>query len=191
MADLLRLIKEQNFENFAALKKFFKAEPYSFTVAEDPKLYMLSFSDKSDLSTKVTRQANGIILEKETNKLVHYLFEKCYEGLVNGNEYSQDTDKLPLDWIKPDEATFELFFEGSVIKLFYYGDSWRTATSRCLDASKTFWSSTHSFEQLFIEAVELSFNCTYKEFLDAQPKEKFCYSYLIQHPYNRMVINVD
>jgi hypothetical protein len=180
----------QSMSSFDGVKALLEVAPYFFNISDDEHLYMVSFTEKSDLSTKIAREANGVIFEKETNKLVHYLFEKCYEGITEEN-YSQEDDKLPKALFNPDKMVTELFFEGTVIKLFYYNSEWRTATSRCLDASKTTWSSKRSFHELFVEAISTIYNTTYEEFLGYQEKEKFCYSFLIQHPENKMVVNVE
>jgi hypothetical protein len=153
-------------------------------------LYMLSFTKKSDLSTKIARQANGIIFEKGSNKLIHYLFEKCYEGVcIEGEEYSQEDDKLPLDLFDEKNTYVELFFEGSVIKLFEYKDVWRLATSRCLDAGKASWSSKKSFADMFKECICNVYENTWENFIQHQTSN-YCSSYIIQHPQNKMAINV-
>jgi len=193
MSALIDLVKSKS--SFEEVKSLLEAEPYFFNITtttdDNNDLYMVSFSEKSDLSSKIARQANGVIFEKETNKLVHYLFEKCYEGISDVDEYSPVDDKLPKNLFDPSKIVTELFFEGSVIKLFYHNNTWKTATSRCLDASKTFWSSKKSFHELFVETICNIYNTTFEEFLGFQEKEKFCYSFLIQHPDNKMVINVD
>jgi len=176
MAELINFIGNKTFEEVkASLKEL------NIGVKSTHKLYMVLFGDNSDFSDPRVRQATGMILEKETNKLVHYSFEKCYEGFDN-------------DWVKisqdpypkskmPDDYSVELFFEGSIIKLFYYDGMWNTATSKNIEAHTNTWTSTKTFDLLFAEGVYGTHNITYREFLDSLDKD-YCYTYILQHPEN-------
>jgi hypothetical protein len=159
---------------------------------------MLCFTEKSNLHDKKVRECSGIILEKETNKIIHYTFKKCYDSfskelslkeIKDWAETEVETeDTYPLDNIDGTEKV-ALFFEGCLIKLYHYNGEWNVSTSKTLDASKSFWSSKRSFLELFKDSVEESYNIEYNEFLKSL-NENYCYSYLLQHPENRMAINV-
>ena len=88
------------------------------------------------------------------------------------------------------DSTVNLFFIGSMIKLYYTEKAgWVLSTSKNLDAKKTFWSSKKSFETLFIDCIELSYSTTYFEFLEGLDPN-WCYTYIIQHSENYCTIKV-
>lgn len=57
--------------------------------------------------------------------------------------------------------------EGSLIRVFYFGDKWFMSTHRKLDAYRSKWSSSNSFGELFEEALksEINKNETFKNLL--------------------------
>lgn len=142
-----------------------------FAIKENGNLYMLSFNEKNDLNDDLVREVNGIILEKDTNKLVHYAFSKAYDGL--SKEDGEDPYLKTLDKFR-----VEHLVEGTLIKVFYYDDEWRIGTSRNIDAVYSHWGSDRSFKELFLET------CKKPEVnIDIESLDKsFCYSYILQHP---------
>lgn len=177
MTELLNFIKDTSFENLKEL-----LEPLKIQIKQQDTLYMLYFLDDADFSDPIVRQANGIILEKDTNKVVHYSFEKTYEGV------SWET-KDPYEVKKLKNFTIEPFFEGSIIKMFYYKDNWEIATSRHINASKNKWSSNKSFKDLFEEGIQKSYNADYNSFLESL--EKDCsHTFLLQHPENKLITEI-
>ena len=124
--------------------------------------------------SKEARQANGVIFENGNSnpKLLHYSFEKCYDT------------RDDLYTFKPGEKyDVGLYFEGSIIKLFWYKETWNVSTSRGIDAKTNFWISEKSFFELFVECVEKSYSCNYQFFLDSLEKNSF-YTFLMCHPEN-------
>lgn len=180
MSELIQFIGNETFEEVKKL-----ASSINLNVKETPELYMLSFSDNSDFTDKKVRQANGTIFEKNTNKLVHFSFEKCYNGFDTSNEDHFEKSKLSSDY------TVEMFFEGSVIKIFYtsFNDKWNIGTSRQIEAEKNNWTSRKTFNILFEEAIQNSYDITYENFLKTLDKE-YCHTFLLQHPDNKMVTNI-
>lgn len=142
-----------------------------FDIKEKDNLYMLSFNDKNDLNDDLVREVNGIILEKDTNKLIHYSFPKAYDGLTE--EDGTDYYSKPLDKFRT-----EILIEGTMIKLFYYNDEWNIATSRMIDAVYSHWGSEKSFKELFLETCALKETSLSFDLLD----KNYCYSYILQHP---------
>ena len=142
-----------------------------FCIKENGNLYMLSFNENNDLNDDLVREVNGIILEKDTNKLVHYAFSKAYDGL------SKDDGDDP--YLKPlGKFRIENLVEGTIIKVFYYDGEWRTGTSRTIDAVYSHWGSEKSFKELFLET------CKKPEVnIDIESLDKnFCYTFILQHP---------
>lgn len=177
MYELHNFIGNTSYDNIEWLVK-----PLNITVKEMDNLYMLSFTDDADFTNPIVRQANGTIFEKDTNKIVHYAFEKCYDDI--DNEISKDTF---YSKDLTDNYTVELYFEGSIIKLYYYDNEWRISTSRYIDADRNFWSSKKSFKKLFIEALYYTYNISsYEEYLNTLDT-KCTYTLLMQHPENNLI----
>lgn len=143
-------------------------------IKENDKTYMVLFTEKSDLSLPLVRDCTGIVFEKETNKLLHFSFQKCYEGLNFGHDNFNE-EKLE------DMSIVNLYFTGSLIKIFYYDNNWHIASSKNINASNTYWGSKRSFKELFIDCIEISYDLRYDEFLEKLDKS-YCYTYIIQHP---------
>jgi hypothetical protein len=191
MSSLLALINDKNFASFEEVKAFFTSAPYFFEVKENSQLYMLCMTEKSDVSLAETREATGIMFEKETNKLIHYSFAKAYEGITTEETpASIEKDLFYTGKIKEtDSVVIDYYFEGSMIKLYNYLDSWKIATSKHLNADNNRWSSKKTFQDLFKECVPNSFNCTYEEF-EKSLDSKYCYTFLFQHPEHTMALPV-
>lgn len=170
--------------NFGEIKQKLSEYPYYLNVKEEDDKYMLCFTDKSDFTLPIVRQANGIILCKKTNKILHYCFEKCYNGI--DNETKKWFQKIEIDdFINKSDLVSKQFFasqyiDGSLIKVFNPdGNKWLVATSRHINASKNFWTSTKSFLDLFEEIINERYNSDkFYEIL----RPEYCYTYLIKHP---------
>lgn len=186
MSNIKNLVAGKAFKDLAFLKK----EPYFLEIKETNDEYMLLFTEKSDLTLKEVRESTGIIFEKETNNLLHFSFEKCYDGInyqeINENVNYKQTDMI--DASKITNSTVNLFFVGSMIKL-YFKDGWKIASSKNLDASKSYWGTKKSFHELFIDAIELSENIKYFDFVE-KLDVNYCYTYIIQHPEISSVMQV-
>lgn len=172
MSELINLVNETSSETLNKV-----LEDRKIDVKEYKKMFMASFNDTANFEDPVVRQANGVIFEKGTKKLLHYSFEKCYEGFGNGTGDSyksfQDISNFSVS----------LYFEGSIIKLFYHLDEWKISTSRVMDANHNYWVSKKSFKILFEECVLNTYNLEYSDFLKTLDKNNF-YTFLIQHPEN-------
>ena len=163
--ELVNFLKDSSFTN---VKDILSDKPYYITVKEDPsipELYMLVYDrDKSDFSIPLVKECRGIILEKNTNKVVcHTLNRK---------------DDIPID----EDVEYREYIDGSHIKLFCYNDEWRLSTTRCIDANKAYWTSDKSFARLFNDSRNVSCMNSYSE-LD----ENYCYGFVICHTDNRIV----
>lgn len=147
-----------------------KAKENDIIYRENENLYLLS-GKKNDLQTNLQRYCNGVILEKETNKIVC----SCQPSFVNANG-DNISDLM-------NNGTFEYCEDGTVIRLYNYQNEWKTATSKCIDAKNSFWTSQQTFDEMFWElfSVEnlktLDPNCTY--------------IFVLVHTDNRIVIKHD
>lgn len=165
--DVCELVKNKSFGDAAVLVT---AAPYHLLVKENDNLYMLLFTSKSDMSLPAVRQASGIILEKETNNIVHYTFSLAYDG-ING----KNKNTLVVDMDK-EEYIIEQFTEGSLIRVYFYNNEWNIGTSKTINAAMSFWGSTKSFKELFYECIDA---CNFDmNSLDSNN----CYTFIMQHP---------
>ena len=136
-------------------------KPLNIHVKDYGNLYMLNFDESSDFTNKIVRQASGCIIEKNTNKIVHYSFDKCYDSVDDKYTGVIDEQKVKIN----------MYFDGSLIKLYYYDNKWNMSTSSHFDASKNSWASKKSFLELFIEALPYSYNINdYDTFLNTLDK---------------------
>ena len=73
--------------------------------------------------------------------------------------------------------------DGTVIRLYNYDNEWYTATTRCIDARKSYWSSEKTFNDMFWEI----FNNSGYEISQLDPS--YTYSFILIHRENRIVVN--
>jgi hypothetical protein len=177
MADLLSFIGSKTFEEVKEAIKDLHLEIKSID-----NVYMIIFNDKCDFQDPRVRQASGIILEKETNKLLHYSFEKCYDGFDEDWAIISN-DPYPLSKLKKLEYKVEVFFEGSIVKLFFYKDKWNIATSKHIEGHKNKWTSKKTYDILFAEAIQKTYNTKNNDFYKILDKN-YCHTFLLQHPEN-------
>jgi hypothetical protein len=121
-------------------------------------------------------QFNGVILEKDTNKIVCMNHNKF-------NDLSDDTNLNNLNNLLTDTVKsiqFEYCEDGTMIRLYNYQDTWLTATTKCIDARHSYWNDAKSFGQMFWELFDES--C-----LNALDKD-CTYFFVLKHVDNRLVI---
>jgi hypothetical protein len=125
-------------------------------------LYLLALDRELDGEKELTafqRQCNGMILEKETNKVVCACQSKIKD--VTAEEIKQMISN------KETKKRFEYCEDGTIIRLYNYNDNWYTATTRCIDAKYSFWTSEKTFDDMFWDVfdkkllVDLNKNSTY------------------------------
>lgn len=97
MSLVKQVLNELNFDDFQSLRDLFTGHPYYLDIKDHGSLFMMCFTDKSDLSSEFIRQCNGIIIEKNTFKIVHYTFEKCYENFTFECKKDSDDEKGSSD----------------------------------------------------------------------------------------------
>lgn len=142
---------------------------------ENDNLYLLCTEKNNDIEslTNIQRETNGIIFEKETNKLVcssQNVFKELSQNglfeLMKENTYQR--------------ARVEYCEDGTMIRLYNYNNKWYTATTRCIDADDSYWSSEKSFNQMFWEI----FDDKFLNNLDVT----YTYIFVLLHQNNRIVV---
>jgi hypothetical protein len=129
--------------------------------------------DLGDLNIeKLKRQCNGIIFEKQTKKVVCMSHSKIQE---------LDSFSKVVDLVKQnDTIRIEYCEDGTLVRLYNYGGVWRTATTRCIDASDSFWTSNKNFDMMFWE--------TFDKGLLSTMDPNFTYMFILLHRENRIVV---
>jgi hypothetical protein len=181
----MSIINVNDVSKFVSGKTFEQVKSYykDFRIKFHNNLYLLANNNKSngneeneenkenELNENIKKQANGIIFEMDTNKIV----AMCYPQIDDIN-----TKEQLDDLIKRDSTTIEFCEDGTIIRLYNYNDIWYTSTTKCIDASMSYWSSSKSFNELFWEL----FNKKHLENLD----KNSTYFFILLHKENRMVI---
>ena len=142
-------------------------------------LYLLvAQRDSSELSP-LQSECNGLILEKETNKVICMSQNKFIDINKDSSQVNQ------IENLKSIHTRFRMEYceDGTVIRLYNYNDTWYTATTRCIDARKSYWSSEKTFNDMFWEIFNTSnYNV---ENLD----KTNTYMFILIHKDNRIVVN--
>ena len=171
--ELSRFIHENNINNYETLKSILETEPYNLKIKEDidqPQLFLIHTQNNSNFNIPLVNECNGIILEKNTFKIICYTFNKCSDSLSFDNK------------LNVSDLYFESAIEGTHVRLFYYNNKWQLSTKKCIDAAKSKWISDKNFLQLFEECVERY------DFMQ-KLNTTYCYSFIIMHPENNIVVN--
>ena len=121
-------------------------------------------------------QANGIILEKETNKVV----AMCQNKLITYTDNDNSKNNISQFLQQSDLKRIEYCEDGTMIRLYNYNDTWYTSTTRCIDASKSYWTSTKNFSDLFWDVFD-------KDLLTTLDKT-YTYVFVLLHKENRIVV---
>lgn len=125
------------------------------------------------LVSKTDEQFSGIILEKDTNKIVCANQNKVID--MQNIEELKSTVNSAKGLIR-----YEYCEDGTIIRLYNYNDNWYTATTKCINANESYWSSEKSFNDLFWEVFDKSLLST----LD----KSYTYIFVLLHSENRIVI---
>lgn len=172
-------IDSKGLEKFKDIKLHLESKKIGLTVKDDGDLYIIAYYDgKSNFDEAIVHKCRGVILEKGTNKVVCYTFDRSIDFI---NNLTYLNTKFPFT----KDVVVQESIDGTQIKLFYHNGKWRKATTRSIDASKTRFSSRKTFDEMFEEAS----NNTGLN-LDTLDKTK-CYAFVLCHPDNRIITKYD
>ena len=169
VVNIKNLVKDLPFESVKEI-----SENSNLKVKYNDDLYLLHSNESK---TPIQFEANGLILEKSTNNIVCMCDNKM-------KDFSEDVfNKVKNDTI----TTMEYCEDGTVIRLYNYQGTWYTATTRCIDATKSFWSSERTFDSMFWESCRFNEEFT-KEMMLESLDINFTYMFILLHPDNRIVV---
>lgn len=142
-------------------------------------LYLLVAQRDTEELSPLQLECNGLILEKDTNKVICMSQNKFVHIHKDGSQVDQIED------LKSKYQRFRMEYceDGTVIRLYHYNGMWYTATTRCIDARKSYWSSEKTFNDMFWEIFNTS---NYSiDSLDTS----HTYMFILIHKENRIVVN--
>ena len=168
-------LKENNISSYNSLKEYVEQDMFKLKVKEDKEnadLAVIFNDSNSNIENEFVRFFNGVIIDKNTLKIVCYTFDKCMEDNVINKELF-DTDMI----IQP-------VFEGTLIRVFYHNDRWNISTKKMINAFNAKWASEKSFGEMFNEIFG-----NYSEYSKVLPNTNYCYSFLMGHKENNIIKN--
>lgn len=168
ISELLNLI---NGKTFIQVKETLEKE--NIRVRETDDLYLLI---SNETVTPLDIICNGIILEKETNRVICTPQNKLLE-IDAKNQEEQIHILLDIS----SKMRMEYCEDATRVSLYNYKNKWFTSTTKCIDAKTSFWSSNKSFDELFWEIFD-------NDFIDVLDPE-FTFTFLLIHKDNRIVVN--
>ena len=194
--DLVNFLASISPASFDDKRLVLMAPPYNLEVREEGNLYTVMFSDTSPDSHSVPFMKNcvGIILEKETDKVVAYTFDRTKELSVD--PHMQTSIAAALDVLSAEDAAschIAPYVEGVKITLFHHNGKWSLATSRMIDAYKAYWAGNKSFGLHFQDVCRVLYPDLWKE-IEGGPAVKLdcgmCYTFILSVPEQKIVVPV-
>jgi hypothetical protein len=119
-------------------------------IDSDENLDLFCYSSCSRDSPDLVKQCRGIVFNKET------IVMKAFPYTMEYNEDETEVIKTQLeDWNK---WSFYEAREGTLLRMFYFGEKWYLSTHKKLNAFESKWSSSKSFGRLFLDALNHLFD---------------------------------
>jgi len=167
-------LKENNINNVDELKAYISNDIYKLKYKESNDLLLIFNNEESILSQELVRFFNGVIIDKNTLKIVCYTLDKCLEE-------DNISEQLVNDVLVSNELIVQQVLEGTLIRVFYHNDEWQLCTKKMLNAYNAKWSSDLSFGQMFEEI--------FVQYLDyfRNMNINYCYSFLMGHKENNIL----
>lgn len=157
-------------------RELISEKPYCIKVTEKGNLVCFKYSQiDSNFNEPLVRECRGIILEKNTWKVVCYPFNKFFNF---GESYA---DKI--DW---ESARVLEKVDGSLIKVYYY-NGWCVGTNSTIDANdaKLLAPPYETFMDLFSAAADIC-GLDYNKL-----NPRYTYIFEVRSPFNKIVVPYD
>lgn len=101
-----------------------------------------------DSDPEIFKQSRGVIFKGDDVVMRGFPYTIEYTENNNGKEITDNIENIF------DKCMFYDSYEGSTIRMFYYGEKWYLSTNRKLDAFRSKWASRESFGSFFQKALE-------------------------------------
>ncbi len=164
----------ENKYSFNELKKILEGK-YKLKIIIDKsnEYFMISETIESDFKNNFVRQCTGIIINKASNKILHYFGEKAYESIDNQNNNFLNLEKNKIDnyYIMP-------YVDGYIIKIFYYKKKWNYSTSKHTNIKYfNIKEKNTTLFKIFEDSILNTYN-TMDDFLFSLEND-WCYSFIL------------
>ena len=148
------------------IKATLKNAPYHIKIKETDTLISLMYDQThSDFSLPIVQECRGIILEKDTYRIVCWPFTKFFNY---GEKLASS-----IDW---SHAQVQEKLDGSIMKMYYYNQKWNVSSNRCIEALP-------DYKGMFDQCLEM-----YPTFCWDQLDQNCTYIFELIHPDNIIVI---
>jgi hypothetical protein len=170
------MISTGNINSDSDYEKYYSIHPYS--AKEDTTNYSIIRYNKdllsSDLISTYGLLRSVVMINDSPSKIVSFAPPKSVSG----------TDFMTLYPVKTNTIIAEEFIEGTMINVFYnpVTTAWQLSTRNTVGADISFYTNSKTFKQMFTEA------CFNNNFDIRNLNRTFCYSFILQHPENRIVV---
>lgn len=170
VSDVLKFVNEKSYDDIVnSCEELGLCVKYSNDEKLKNLFLLANKNENENENDSINNQANGIIFEKDTNKVV----SMCQNRLITCDKIDEIQNIKQIKRVEYCE-------DGTLIRLYNYDDIWYTSTTRCIDARKSYWTSTKNFDELFWEVFD-------KELLNTLDK-KYTYIFVLLHKENRIVV---
>jgi len=164
-------------KSFDQIKNILTEKPYNCIIRETDDYYLIHYNMiESDFNIPMIHELRGIILDKKTNEIVCYPFNKFFNY---GEPHASK-----IEW---SSALVTEKIDGSMIKLWYHNSIWHISTMSTIDAENAKIPDLgdcpyHSFKDLVVKAFENN-NFDYTS-LD----KSYTHIFEVVSPHNKVVI---
>lgn len=150
--------------------------PYCLRIKENDDLVIFNYSMySSDFSLALTKEARGLILEKNSWKVIRMAFYKFFN--------LGEPNAANIDWSSATATSKE---DGIIVSLYYYNNKWNVASNSCINAAEAktenICTKYSNFLEMFNEAAENSG----LDYSRLDPRNT--YTFELVSPYNRIVV---
>lgn len=116
---------------------------------DETKLDLFSYINCEEKDSDIVKRCRGTVFNGN---------EIIVQGFPFTNEYNDfdDADQIRKS-VDFEKHTFYDSYEGSLIRMFYFGGKWFVSTNRKLDAFRSKWASKESFGNFFKKALQYEF----------------------------------
>jgi hypothetical protein len=170
------IINTGNINSDSNYENYYSIHPYS--AKDDTTNYSIIRYNKellsSDLISSYGLLRSIILINDNPSKIVSFSPPKSVSG----------SDFMSLYPSKTNAIIAEDFIEGTMINVFYNANTtaWQISTRNSVGADVSFYTGSKTFKQMFTEA------CMNNNFDIRNLNRSFCYSFVLQHPENRIVV---
>jgi len=155
---------------------------------QEDNLQILNYTECRNDSPEELKKVRGRVQEISTGRIL-------FETFPYTEEYGLDTHREELVGKVGDLAQWDVFYslEGTLLRVFWYGERWYISTNKKLNAFKSRWSSRKSFGELFRDGlVGMMENENALEKLMGVLNQKVVYLFLVRsNAENRVVCQVE